>query len=182
MAARWASIPSPDRRWRCVMTSLEGWQGALVSGAAGIGAAWVILVVARLLIAPFRMWKGGKWYGREFVYDEPRLAIAIRASQDTNNFVHHFKFPDAPPFALIKYTVERATPYLHHVQVDVHPHWRGLRVMNADYLSDGELGRGSFYGGGSFRVRADRRMCASTFMRPQIDPTMVRIKITGWEL
>src|SRR3954462_12297234 len=42
------------------MTPLEGYQGALASAAAGVIAAWILLFVLRLFIAPFRMWSHGK--------------------------------------------------------------------------------------------------------------------------
>jgi hypothetical protein len=36
------------------------------------------------------------------------------------------------------------------------------------------------YTKGSIRVGKDRKLCMTTFMRPDADPFSVRIKVTGW--
>lgn len=105
------------------MTFAEGWKGVVAAGVAYTAIAWLTIFVFRLLfVAPFQLWKGGRWLGQEFVYNAPVLAFHRKVAHIDNDKVHKFQFRDAPPFSLIRYTIEVAgREELIAVTVDAHP-------------------------------------------------------------
>jgi hypothetical protein len=157
------------------MTFAEGWKGVVAAGIAYTAIAWLTIFVFRLLfVAPFQLWKGGHWLDREFVYDAPVLAFHRKVAAIDNDKVHKFQFRDAPPFSLIRYTIEVAgREELIAVTVDAHPQ---QNAGMARHLR--EIGRR--IGGGASRVNRKRDMCMRADMRADADPISVRVWVTSW--
>lgn len=154
------------------MISVEGWEGSLVSGLVGVGAAWVLLFLGRFIYALFFNFRDGEWHGNEFVYNKPQFAKHVFASPAINNKAHSFYFPDAPPHSLVKFKFE-FDGRREFISADVQSGWRAL----PNFTSHEQLR----YEKGSIRVGKYRRMWMTTFMRHDADPFSVRVYVTGWE-
>jgi hypothetical protein len=149
----------------------EGWQGPIVQGLIATGIAWVVILLCRLGISPWRIWKDGKWYEDRFVYNEPQLAYAVQVSPSDNNKPHRFRFPDAPPNSFVNWTFEVDRMSLINVDVRCRP----FQLTTFTEAINRQAG------GGGTRVNWRRDMCMTTFLRPDSVSMSTRIYITSWE-
>jgi hypothetical protein len=154
------------------MTSVEGWQSALLAGLLGIGTAWVLLILARFLYALFFNFRDGQWHGDTFVYNLPQFIHHRRAEAKNNNVITHCSFADAPPNSVIHYKIE-FEGRRELISACVAAHWKQL----PEFKSHEDL----YYTKGSIRVGKYRRMCMNTFVYANADPMSVRVYVTGWE-
>jgi len=174
-ALNWASILGVGAlgafvEWqRLHVTFAEGWQGVVLGAFVYTIIAWIVIFFFRLLfLAPLQVWREGKWYDGKFVYHEPKRAFVAYVSPTENKKVHHFKFSDAPPAAMISYKIETEWPHLIVVDVGAHP-------------KQIEFSSGYPHGGGSMRVNRRRDMYVAITIRENTDPMSVRIYVIGWE-
>ena len=78
----------------------EGWRGVASAGSIYIIVAWLAVFAFRLLfVAPFHLWDGGHWMGKEFVYDSPPLAYHRKVAPADNEVARQFRFKEAPPYS-----------------------------------------------------------------------------------
>jgi hypothetical protein len=156
------------------VTFAEGWAGALVSGFTGIGVAWVLVFLFQAARAPFRLWKDGQWHGNKFIYNEPKLALSGYVSPEHNNKAHCFRFLDAPPDSVIDYEFEfDAGTAKKYIALDV-----GCTPAQLTKFTDWNQ---RSYTSGAIRVNSKRDMCFAAFMKDDVCPFSVRIKVKGWE-
>jgi hypothetical protein len=153
------------------LVAAEGWRGAVASGLVYTAVAFVVIFLVRVLIvAPFVIHRDGEWHGNKFVYREPKLAIHVYMSPKDNNRLYHFRFRDAPPFAMITYWIaaERPNNFI-SIGLGPHPHM-------PDFQSESDFS----HGGGSFQINKKQDLFFKAFVHPQNDPFSVRIYIHAW--
>jgi hypothetical protein len=151
----------------------ETWYEIVGQGLLFIVAAWVVIFLFRLFfIAPFQVHREGDWYGKKFVYREPKLAFRVFVSPSDNNKVFKFTFPDAPPFAFIeyKYQLDGRSDFI-SFQMAGHP----------SNLLDMKSEKDKQYTGGGIGVNKKREMFMKTFMRSDATPFSVRVYIHSWD-
>ena len=145
----------------------------VAQGLIYILAAWVVIFFFRLIfVAPFQISREGKWFGKKFVYREPKLAFHHYMPPEDNNRVFKFRFRDAPPFAQIsyKFVLEAPSNFL-SIRVDAHPN--GLPEFKS--VNDSQ------YKSGTFGVNKNRDMYVKMFLEPGTSPFSVRIYVEAWE-
>lgn len=158
--------------WGYKVTPGPGWEGPVAHAFVAFVVAWLIIFLVRLIVAPWRVWKAGKWYGKRFVYDTPQLAYTAFIGPADNNKPHLFRFPDAPPNGFIYWIFEVDFNALTNVDV---------RCRSKQLMSYREPS-GQQPQGGGFRLNNRRDMCMTTFLRADATPRTVRIFVTGWEI
>jgi hypothetical protein len=145
----------------------------VTQGLLYILAAWVVIFLARLIfVAPFQIHREGQWFGKKFVYREPKLAFHNYVSPDENNKLFKFHFPDAPPFAQItyKFVLEAPSNFL-SLYVGAHP----------NNLPDFKSHTDMQYKGGTLGVNKNRDMYIKTFLKLGTSPFSVRVYVEAWE-
>jgi hypothetical protein len=71
--------------------------------------ALATLFLVLLIAAPFVLSGEGQWFGRRFVYREPKLIFHGMFGPSDNAKVKSIKFPDAPPFSWLEFEVKFET-------------------------------------------------------------------------
>lgn len=138
--------------------------------------AWFVVYFLRLAwfatFARHKIYGDGQWYGRKFVYREPRLAFHFLASPEANNHVFKFRFRDAPPFAFIEYkfVLDGPSDFV-SVIVIAHPsQW-------PDFKSETDRQ----YTCGGISVNKSNDLYIKAYLRQSADPFSIRVYVKSWE-
>lgn len=164
------------------MTFADGVAGATANALIGVGTAWILVFVYRLLLSPWRIWQDGTWHGNEFVYNEPVRVLTARWSPNENGRIIPFKVPQAPPFSLVTCKIEMDSGG-HRIRCQVC--FATHAILKLDGFQDTQFFQGepnpSTLAKFSHRVETDRRLGLNCHSLPQTDPITVRVYVLSWE-
>lgn len=145
----------------------EGPTGQIVGALAAIGAAWVIVFLVRLALAPWHLKREGKWLSNECIFHEPKVALLTKWMPEDNSHPKSIAISDAPPGCRVIYEAKQDNPGYFSCTLDAHPRGGGLN------LPELRLGAGSILYDG-------RPLWLFGYVQPDSVGVIVRILVNGY--
>ncbi|MDP1750055.1 MAG: hypothetical protein Q8L22_11395, partial [Reyranella sp.] len=145
----------------------DGPEGQIVGALAAIGAAWVIVFLVRLVLAPWHLKREGKWLGNEFIFHVPKVALLTKWLPQDNGHPKPFSISDAPPGCYVIYEPKQDSPGYFSCTLDMHPRGGGFN------LAEFRLGGGSILYDG-------KPLWLFGYVQPDSTGVIVRILIKGY--
>lgn len=149
----------------------EGPAGTLAAALLAAGAAWFIVLIVRLVLAPFRIWKNGVWRDDVFVFNEPVRAYTTIWRPADNGRIIEFKCTEVPPNSLVQYRL--------HIDGPRERLWGTLNPSGTPWF---DLSRTRLGGSGKVRTDSKQRFYLECYSMPATDDAIVHVMFLGWQI